>query len=285
MTRVRTAMALAALGGVLLLGLVWKGYGGHTQALRSQLAAVVPVDRAQPVACAPWAAAQPIVILALGQSNAGNHGSPGAQASPPVPLIAQGLCALAADPLPGSTGTGGSIWLRLSHQLSQQNPQQRWVFSVMGIDATSMRDWTDRNSPLREHLLQHLRSMRALGLAPQLVLWQHGEADARLGTSSQDYGAGLDQLAALLEQAGTPAPILLARSTVCRSRPDSRIRSAVESRVQRHGRFLLGPDTDTLVGTDLRHDGCHFSAAGLERAAALWAQSITQALSPRFPNS
>ncbi len=280
--RTALVLALATLGTMLLLGLAWKTPLSPMQALRTKLKTAVPVQHAQPRLCATWAAQQPIVILALGQSNAGNHGSADAQASAPMALLTPEGCVLAADPLPGSTGAGGSIWLRLSQQLSRHRPQQTWVFSVMGIDATSISDWTDTNSPLRERLLQQLRSMRTLGMAPQLVLWQHGEADAHMGTSSQAYAAGLDQLAALLEQAKTPAPIVLARSTVCRSQPNARIRGAVESRANSHGPFLLGPDTDTLVGTGLRPDGCHFSAAGLDSAAALWVQPILEALSAHF---
>lgn len=270
-------ITLGLLVAVWLALLLWPSDPGNRdrdQSLRLQLEAIVPVESAHAVACAPLAARHPVVILALGQSNAANHGTKSSTADAPIPLIAQDHCTMATDPLPGSTGSGGSIWLRLSHLLTRQAPDRPWVMSVMGIDATSIGDWTQQNSPLRHRLRQQISTMQAMGFAPQLVLWQQGEADARLGTSSKAYREGLEQLAAILDDAGLNAPILMARSTVCRSAPDGRIRSAMELQAQENSRFLLGPDTDTLTGTGLRSDGCHFSSDGLDRAAQLWAASI-----------
>lgn len=274
--------------GLVALALFWlawlpamEGLDQDT-ALQQKLRHLVPIDDAHRVDCASLAAQHPMVILALGQSNAANHGAPAAPAGlAPVPLITEGQCTMAVDPLAGATGAGGSIWWRLLNRLSAQTPHRLWVVSVLGVDATSLHDWTDPRSPLRSRLLQQLAFMQAVGLPPQWVLWQHGEADAQLGTSSQAYAEGLDQLAATLAQAGSSAPILLARSTVCRSVPNGSIRSAVQSRAKDNPRFQLGPDTDTLLGNTLRSDGCHFSESGLDRAAQLWQESITSVHSIR----
>ena len=40
------------------------------------------------------------------------------------------------------------------------------------------------------------------------------------------------------------------------------------------GRFRVDADTDALVGPLTRHDGCHFTAAGLSAAARLWTERI-----------
>jgi hypothetical protein len=221
------------------------------------------------------------VILALGQSNAANHGEKANAADVPVLLIADNKCILAANPLPGSTGSGGSIWYRLPHYWLTLGRQRPLVLSVMGIDATSIADWTEDKSPLRQHLTDRVKSMKTLGLLPQFILWQQGEADARLGTTSEAYIAGLSKLAIALSQAGSDAPIVMAYSTVCHSAPNAGIRAAINSKVAQNSRFKIGPDTDTMIDMSSRFDGCHFSAKGLDHAAQLWAAVIAQLESNR----
>jgi len=246
--------------------------------LRTKLDQLVQVGNQPMMACDGIAAQRPIVILALGQSNAANLGASTPSGGPPINLIADGKCFMAIDPLPGSSGDGGSIWYRLAHRLPALGLQRTIVVSVLGVDATSIDDWTATQSPLRERLVLQLKSMQTAGLAPELILWQQGEADARAATTEQVYSAGLDKLAVILEQAGSRAPIFLARSTVCRSDPNAAVRTAIEAKAQSNGRFRLGPDTDTLVGADLRRDGCHFSGQGLDRAAQLWAVTLAPAV-------
>jgi hypothetical protein len=78
-----------------------------------------------------------------------------------------------------------------------------------------------------------------------------------------------------LRELGTAAPILIARSTTCGgvARNRTAIREAQTRLAQNHGDLRLGPDTDTL-GAEYRHDKCHFSGAGLDRAAAMWGDAL-----------
>ncbi|MBT9505830.1 sialate O-acetylesterase [Rhodoferax sp.] len=254
----------------LILKLIPEPY----KALHAKLDQVVKIRNERAIPCSQVLKQRPQVILALGQSNAANSGEKVPVVAAPVSLFAEGKCLMAADPLPGGTGQGGSIWSRLPHQLSILKPQQNLVLSVLSVDGTSIEDWTGDNSPLRKRLEHHLTTMTAMGLTPQLILWQQGEAEARTGTTEAAYGAGLDQLAAILELTGIHAPIVVAQSTVCRSAPNAQIRAAISAKVANSARFKQGPDTDTLIGQDLRHDGCHFSEAGLDKAAQHWAQTI-----------
>ena len=152
------------------------------------------------------------------------------------------------------------------------------VFSVLAVDATSIADWTSPDSPLRQRLVQRLAALKRIGLMPNLVLWQQGEADAMLGTDPMAYAAALQQLRTLLDAGGSQAPMLLARSTVCRSPSAVGLHAAVDRMVEAGSGFRMGPDTDTLLGLDNRVDGCHFSAAGQLRAAQLWAERIQSSL-------
>ena len=278
MTRQGSALTLLAIGSMASVVAYSLTEWRHDTSLPARLAQIVPITKGPEVSCAEIAASGPLVLLALGQSNAGNHGTPSTRVAAPVTLIAEGKCIKAIDPLPGGTGAGGSIWQRLPAILSMQHISRPIVLSILAIDATSIADWTDPSSPLAQRLTAHVTSMHLLGLAPNLILWQQGEADAQSGTSATEYSIGLDRLAATLNSTGTMAPILLAQSTICRSAPSETIRGAIEAKVFSDRRFRLGPNTDKLSNATFRN-GCHLTTDGLDSAAKMWAASIIAEIS------
>ena len=139
----------------------------HSVWLMARMEQIVLIGKHAEVPCVEVAATHPLVLLALGQSNAGNHGALPSHAAEPVTLIAEGKCIRATDPLPGGTGQGGSIWQRLSALLSTQTEARPVALSVLAVNATSIADWTNPNSPLSARLASHVVSMRRLGLPPE----------------------------------------------------------------------------------------------------------------------
>lgn len=264
----------AAISMVTFFAFVYFQQRDEFSALTEKINGIVTVGTLPEISCKDLAAKKPLVLLALGQSNAGNHGDKSNLMAEPIPYVFSGKCIKATDPLPGATGNGGSIWPGLSRLLSLELEGRPVVLSVLAVDATSINDWTSSRSPLRKRFEEHVASMHHLGLPPDAVLWQQGEADARAGTNVADYSKGLDRLADIIEGLGSRVPIFLARSTICRSSQSADIRSAVESKVLDRWMFRLGPDTDMLVGEALRYDGCHFSVRGLDAAAKMWIDSI-----------
>lgn len=223
-------------------------------------------------------------LFVLGQSNAANHGESTVAEWPPQVLVrGPAGCAVQADPLPGGTGAGGSLWSHLPRAMRDAGDSRVPVVTLLAVDDTSIGDWTRPGSPLRAALQRELHAAVAAGHAPDLVLWQQGEADARRGTGRDDYAAAFTELVALIRGAGVTAPLVAARSTRCRSEPAAAVRDALDAAVQRVPGVLAGPDTDTLDGPRMRHDGCHFNAAGQEAAARLWAQ-VLQPLAPAPPH-
>lgn len=260
-------LALFLLAGAWAYRFYWPHNGIDTRLL-----SIVAARPEQRVDCAALVRAKPLVLLALGQSNAGNHGAYAQSEDAPIALVAGVDCLLADDPLPGATGTGGSIWRHLPGALAGDLAGRKVLISVLAVDATSIGDWTRPGSRLALRLMEQIQALKQLELLPDYVLWQQGEADARNGTVAAEYQRGLASLAAMLDQAGVRAPLILARSTVCRSLPNEAIRAAIEQTVaSMPGKFVLGPDTDQLQGDSLRSDGCHLSQAGLKQAAAQWA--------------
>jgi len=279
----RTAGVVALLLVLTIGALVLYRAREQDAALNARLQSVQRLAGQQEVACSELRARRPLVLLAIGQSNAGNHGTAAPTALAPVPLIVDDRCVLADDPLPGATGSGASIWRRLPDAVARQGVVRPVVLGVLAVDATAIDDWTRERSPLRLGLQARLAAMRRVGLAPSLVLWQQGEADAAAGNGTQAYAEGLAALAATLTEAGSDAPILLARSTACRSSANEAIRAAIEAAPIDNPRMRLGPDTDLLQGSRMRSDGCHFSADGLDAAAKMWAERIKAQLPSPAP--
>ena len=271
----RRRLKLSALLGLLLLAayLAHRSHQSESQ-LDTRLAAIVTAQPETIVDCTSMLHPRPLVLLALGQSNAGNHGSLSKSEEAPIAMLTGTDCVETNDPLPGATGRGGSIWRHLPALLNEGLAGRKVLISVLAVDATTIDDWTRPGSRLRARLVAQIQALKRHGLKPDFVLWQQGEADALNGTPSSAYLKGLDQLAAILDQTGVGAPLVLARSTVCRTHPGADVRGAIDQAVAGNPRFLLGPDTDSLLGDMYRSDGCHLNASGLKNAAKAWASVL-----------
>jgi lysophospholipase L1-like esterase len=281
MTRRRWAALAAVLLAIGAAGAGWYLQPGakERRQLAQRMAGIAQASPGDMVDCAAVARERPLVLLALGQSNAGNHGSAASAAQPPVLVQAGAGCARVQDPLPGGTGQGGSVWRHLP-ALLQAGDGRAVLLSVLGVDGSSIRQWTDTEGPIAQRLEVQLAQLRAMGLQPDAVLWQQGEADARDATSARAYRDQLVRLDALLHGLGVDAPVFLALSTVCRSPPYAPVREAIAqatastASTAAPGRLRPGPDTDRLVAAGDRRDGCHFSATGAQAAARAWAEVL-----------
>ena len=248
--------------------------------LRLRVAGIAKATDKTIVSCHDVAKQHPLVLLALGQSNAGNHGEMSPSNLESISVFADGQCFVATDPLPGATGNGGSIWVRLPRFLKEEGFGKRpIIIAILAVDATTIDDWTNAHSPLPGLLSAQIESMKRHSLPPDTILWQQGEAELKKGTSRQKYVNGLQKLARILEQAGSNAPVILAKSTLCPDVPNEEIRQAVELAPKLNARFHTGPDTDTISGQRNRI-GCHMTTDGLESAARMWASAITRKIHP-----
>jgi len=262
-----------ALGSALLGLFAGLAYYWHQQRPPVRPPPVTDLFRppeALKVSCTP-ASSHPLRVLALGQSNAGNHGEPPGRGAAAADFFFEGACYRTAGPVPGATGRGGALWPVLAPLLAKatNRPVQ---FAVLAVDASRLKDWIEPG-PLRDRLIQSLADQRRNGFIPDLVLWQQGEADARDGTGRRRYRQQFLDLVELLRGQGVAAPVVAALSTRCRSTGSPAIRAALADAAATDPGIHLGPDTDTLEGA-MRYDGCHFSQVGMNAAARLWLASL-----------
>lgn len=272
--------AAAVVVGAVLYPLMQQRGADHGLTVRLNSIAPTP-DLASPRTCQQPEAAAPIVLLILGQSNAGNHGAEdeplGVGVAPQVTVFSGGLCLRSGDPLPGGTGRHKSVWSRLPAHLKLQGYTGEVVIVLLAVEATTVNDWSRVSSPLHKRLQSLLLAMQTDHLRPSLVLWQQGEADALRNTKVDDYVTDFESLLQSIRAAGVTAPVLLARSTYCNGSDGRLVRQAVSRLLARLPDVQAGPDTDTLLGKN-RTRGCHFSSAGVDAAAALWAGVIAAAV-------
>jgi hypothetical protein len=225
------------------------------------------------------------LFVVLGQSNAANHGSRCHVSRADVYALdlADLRCVRAADPLPGASGEGGSIWSKLGDLLIARGLCRSAVFLSIAEAGTFVADWAEPGRQGHERLritLERLRArLRSGFLDFDAVFWQQGEAEANLTDMAADtYRQSFGRLVNALRKGGVYAPIFIARSTLCEGdvhayRNHAAIRQGQAELPDIARGLLAGPDLDT-IGIEARSDGCHFSGEGLDRAAGLWLESL-----------
>lgn len=251
----------------------------HPADLASRVGAVFLPDPAERIECPKRARDSPLVVLALGQSNAGNHGAALPVLPAPRSVFFDGGCYFTRGPSPGATGRGSSIWSALG-PLLEGRLGRRVLISTLAVESTSIADWSGSNA-LRDRLDVTLNQMAKAGLRPDLVLWQQGEADALAKTTEDNYRVRFSSLVAHLRKQGVSAPIVVALSTRCRNSYGEPIRRALQAEASVVPGVVVGPNTDVLDGAHRDRD-CHFSGPGVIAAAELWAATIGRHFGRQF---
>jgi hypothetical protein len=217
------------------------------------------------------------VILTFGQSNIANECDPHGCYTPRPGVYNFNLfdsqCYAAKDPLLGATGACSNFATRLGDLLVRRDVYDRVLLVPIAYGGTYIAEWT-ANGRMFPRLTQTLVRLRRGGINVTHALWQQGEAEGALPNADGSAWVGhFKEMVATLRQYAVSAPILVAQCTVCCSAPNERIRAAQRAVVAPSAGVFAGPDMD-VIGRDERWDGCHFSTAGLEKAAELWLRAI-----------
>lgn len=255
--------------------LMWSDAGRHAlRVVRYEWIAGQPLVWSVPrVVVDCHAPAPDFVALTFGQSNAANSVRGRHSAGPAVTWFHAGRCYAAADPLPGATGTGGSVWSRLGDRLIASGRYRQVVFAGIAENGSEIARWAP-GGDLHARLLDSLDTLRDAGLPPTHLLWHQGEQDMRLATDPAHYRERFDALVTSLREHGVAAPVFVAQATYCGGEDSAALREVQRALVSPARGVFAGPDTDVLRGPPLRHDDCHFAAAGADRHADLWRDAL-----------
>lgn len=228
---------------------------------------LAPPPKAVPLA-EPVVWSDPFVLIAVGQSNAANHGLPrGRAGSGSYALSAKGVLRL-EDPLPGASGPGGSPWPHWAALQQRARPGSQVVVAAIAQGSSAVADWI-AGGVHAQRLPAVLKALRSQQLAADSVVWHQGETEAWSSDDAAAYEANLRRWIASVRALGINAPIY-----VCLTSRDGQgvinpaIRQAQASVWNSQERVFAGADTDSL-GDAFRSDGVHFNARGLEAFAKL----------------
>lgn len=219
----------------------------------------------------------PLVILIAGQSNVANTLPTLSNESPNVYNFYHGKLYLAKDPLLGATGKQGSLWIRMAEIVIAQSHYDSVVLINVARGNSSINDWIDTGkfSKLIEHTYA---SASELNLAPDVILWGHGERDAIDSMQGEQYNQKLRQLMHNISLFHHNKPIIISITSKCYLTPNNNgIRTAQYKLVKDIDAIRSGPDTDRL-GSQYRYDNCHFNNEGSDILVTDWTNSLLPVL-------
>ncbi|HEX2824700.1 MAG TPA: sialate O-acetylesterase [Burkholderiales bacterium] len=269
--------ALVAVAGAYLAGL----HSGYTRdsilqeliALKrawipragdvDQYERTVRTDRA-PIAC-PEQTPDTLVVIVAGQSNAASVLSRRHVGTARVVNYFRGACYAALDPLVGSSGRAGSVWVEMANLLGRDV-----VLIPMAVPATKIADWNGRLAPLVDETLRDAKRRYTV----THLAWMQGEGDAGT-TPPAAYRAELEKLIARAKAAFPALKFYVSQTTHCFGvERDDGIRQAQKAVTDAARGVLPGPDTDRYTAIEDRSDGCHLAEAGQARVAREWARVL-----------
>ena len=220
------------------------------------------------------------VFVGAGQSNSTNCAQERtSQKSGMVSSFSGKDWQLANDPQPGphDNSQGGSFWPSFGDAMYERYHVPIGV-AVTGHGGTSATQWQpDNPMGLYPWMMTRIYQLGYQGF--RAVLWHQGEADAVLGTSTDNYVSLLSNIIKQSKMdAGWEFPWFTAEATYQNGQNSSypTIRNA-QQKLWDTGISLEGPDTDTLTSEYRDHGGAgiHFSPKGLSAHGKMWAEKVS----------
>lgn len=213
-----------------------------------------------------------VVLMLIGQSNAGNHQEHMIKSDYGDKLVnyANGKCYVAASPLIGATGRKGESWTLLGQKLISSGFADRVILMPAAVGGSTVGRWAaggDLNSILHDVIDGRYKIT--------YILWHQGESDLIEGTSEQDYRESFLSLVYSIRGAGSNAPIFISIASFCghhvKNNPIAMVQASIPDV---KNKIYAGVNTDKLMLPEDRFDGCHFGYSGQEKFASSWVEIL-----------
>lgn len=220
------------------------------------------------------------VWLSIGQSTTSNNDDTQYTAASALAQnfsVYDGCIYPAVTPLLGCQGLGGNWNARCADKLITAGVFQRVIVVPIGVGGTTVAQWRQNGGVLWQRIVAAKARLASRGLTPTFMTWMQGETDNVFGTSQADYTASLVDLIAGIRGLGYSMPLLVSKTTLQGGLTSAAIRAAQAAIVNPSSGIYAGADTDTITGATYRQNGgnnAHFTAAGSDACAALWATAI-----------
>ncbi len=228
-----------------------------------------------------------LVLVGLGQSNAGNWGeltTGDNKREDDVIEYWQGNCYVAVSPMLGATGEGASLWPQFGQAMIQAGLAKQVLFSVFAVDGAAIGRFVPQGDlwPLWRTQLKQLREKYPV----DYYLWLQGEADFARRTSKEEYTEKFGRMRQGIEELDTSALVFVPVETYCanieRWTPSNDVSRAQSDIPKVFPGTLPGVNMDALLAKkNARWDGCHPSTQGYAILSDAWKMRIIQEMHAR----
>jgi len=226
---------------------------------------------------------KPLIIFIFGQSNVANTVADKSYAPENVFNFYEGKLYQAKEPLLGTTGKQGSIWLNTAKHLLTKSSYQEIVLVNIARNNSSIKDWSSQGK-FHKTFLNTYKELVQYQLSPQLILLGQGERDGIDEVSFGDYQKHLQEVYSVIKKIHGTKPFLVSITSRCfQFLPNKSIRNAQMQLIKQEHSVFYGPDTDKY-NEKYRYDGCHYNQLGNRIISAVWANKIYDALTHKTQN-
>ncbi|MEM9400404.1 MAG: sialate O-acetylesterase [Verrucomicrobiota bacterium] len=212
-----------------------------------------------------------LVFAIMGQSNAANNGGHSfANENPNIINFFNGKCYIAHDPLLGSSGARGSLWLPFAEALKTD---KKIVLVPLAVNSSKVGQWLadDGLMPLYQKTID---SVRKAGFTPSIFMWMQGESDRDL--EKEEYKDSLESFFSKIKKQFPDSRIALSGTSYC-GEEAPQIVQAQQDIAERNGYIWLGK-TDQFIDTHYRYDSCHLSEQGMRAISGMFSKNINKAM-------
>jgi len=212
-----------------------------------------------------------VVVIGFGQSNSANHaGHRFTSLTSNIVNFFNGKCYQAVDPMLGSTGRSGSLWVPLAEQLSSKNNSV--VLATFGVDGTKVEQWLNE-----EYLLpfysKNIASLQRVYPDPDIAVWIQGESD--IDTEISQFRTNLKAWLNIIRNDLPDTDLYVTGTSYCGGKSSASITSAQRQISEEVGAKFVR-STDDLTNVNYRYDDCHFSEQGVRALAEILSDSIAK---------
>lgn len=202
-----------------------------------------------------------IVMAVFGQSNSANYALfRTADTSGHILNFFEGKCSLAKDPLLGTDGYRGSIWITLAQKMAEETGK-KVVIQAFGAGGTPIARWATEDD-LGKYLKSELYTLKYTYPDIDYVFWVQGEAD--IYTPLPQYQQFMDILLAYIRSFYPDVTFGLSSTTYCDSRKSDELAKFQESMASEEKNIVWLGNMDQFIGQEYRWDNCHLTTKGVE---------------------
>ena len=212
-----------------------------------------------------------LVIAGFGQSNSANRGGHRFEnTNAKVLNFYNGKCYIANDPMLGTSGGFGSLWIPFAKAL---NTNKTILLVTFGVNSSKVKNWLAEDG-LWSHYKTNMASLTEVGLAPQYFVWMQGESDTE--TELNEFNQDLNQFFRQIKLDFPESRIALSGTTYCNGEAPTIVEE--QQKVANDNGYIWLGVTDKYKKARYRYDGCHLSEQGMRSIAKMFAAKINENL-------